>query len=588
MKSIFKFIALFSLISSAVAQPGGSPPVPIRAVLDKTAVAVGGKARVAFVFDVPKRHHITDVANGLFFVDLKDTLDLTFTEPEFPKGKKFKGDVVYTKTVVVYSTVSADSAAVPGIRTFPVSIGYQICQEFGNEVCFLPEEKELLLKIEVVPSGTSIFPTKDKIFSEAGPPSDVEPKDGLEGRLVGALEQGSWLAFLLVFLGGILASFTPCVYPVIPITIGYIGARSTGRPLRGFGLSVIFVLGIALIYSTLGLISAATGTLFGSISGSPYIIVLVAVIFALMGLSMIGAFEIALPSSWQGKLQTGEKKKGLLGPLVVGMVSGLIMAPCVGPLIVALLAWVARTHNLLLGWALLFVFSLGLGVLFLVIGTFAGAIQALPKAGVWMEGVKKGFGWILLGAALFLFRPLLPQQIYFFLWGALLVIFAVFSGAFDTLSEAASSGKRFWKAILLIFFLIGAIYLYRGLVTEVGVAPKGGVAWEVNKESEVLAKAMREDKPILIDVYADWCVACKELDEKTYIVPEVVQRLANFALLKLDFTKPSPWVEEMKRKYDITGMPTVIFLDPSGEEITRFTGFKPASELLALMDDSGL
>jgi thiol:disulfide interchange protein DsbD len=589
MKSVVKFIFFCLLVSSAFALPEGAPVVPIRAVLDQTAVAVGGQARLALVFEVPKRYHITDVANGLFFVNLKDTLDLTFMKPEFPKGKKVKGDIVYRKTVIVYSTVSADSAAEPGLRVFPVMVGYQVCQDFGNEVCFLPEEKEVLLKIEVVPAGTSVFPTKDKIFGAAAPPSDVEPKSGLEGRLAEALEQGSWLAFLLVFLGGILTSFTPCVYPVIPITIGYIGARSTGRPLRGFRLSAIFVLGIALVYSTLGLISAATGTLFGSISGSPYIMVVVAAIFALMGLSMLGAFDIALPASWQGKLQTGEKKRGLLGPLVVGMISGLVMAPCVGPLIVALLAWVAKTQNLLLGWALLFVFSLGLGLLFLVIGTFAGAIQALPKAGVWMEGVKKGFGWILIGAALFLFRSLLPQQFYFFLWGVLLVIFAVFSGAFDALSETASSGKRLWKAILLIFFLVGAIYLYRGLATEIAVPSKGSVvAWQVNKEPEVLAKALREDKSILIDVYADWCVACKELDEKTYIVPEVAERLKNFALLKLDFTRSSPWAEEMKRKYEITGMPTVIFLDPSGEEITRFTGFKSAGDFLALMDTHNL
>ncbi len=589
MKSVVKFIFFCLLVPSAFAQPEGAPPVPIRAVLDQTAIPAGGMARLALVFEVPKRYHITDIANGLFFVNIKDTLDLAFTKPEFPKGKKFKGDIVYLKTVAVYSTVSADSTAEPGLRVVPVTVGYQVCQEFGNEVCFLPEEKEVLLKIEVVPSGTSIFPTKEKIFGAISPPSDMEPRSGLEGRLADALERGSWLAFLLVFLGGILTSFTPCVYPVIPITIGYIGARSTGRPLRGLGLSAIFVLGIALVYSTLGLISAATGTLFGSISGSPYIIVVVAAIFALMGLSMLGAFDIALPASWQGKLQTGEKKRGLLGPLVVGMVSGLVMAPCVGPLIVALLAWVAKTQNLLLGWALLFVFSLGLGLLFLVIGTFAGAIQALPKAGVWMEGVKKGFGWILIGAALFLFRPLLPQSVYFFLWGALLVVFAVFSGAFDALSETASSGKRLRKAILLIFFLVGAIYLYRGLATEIAVSAKGGVvAWQVNKEPEVLAKALREDKSVVIDVYADWCVACKELDEKTYVVPEVAERLKDFALLKLDFTRSSPWVEEMKRKYEITGMPTVIFLEPSGEEIARFTGFKSAGDLLALMDDHGL
>jgi thiol:disulfide interchange protein DsbD len=167
----------------------------------------------------------------------------------------------------------------------------------------------------------------------------------------------------------------------------------------------------------------------------------------------------------------------------------------------------------------------------------------------------------------------------------LLVIFAVFSGVFDALAETTGAGKRLWRAVLLICIIIGAIFLYRGLGFGV-TAPltSEATAWQVNQESEVLVKARSEGKPVLIDVYADWCVACRELDEKTYVVPEVAERLGKFELLKLDFTRPSPWVEEMKQKYKITGMPTVIFLDPSGSEITRFAGFKPADHLLALMD----
>ena len=501
MKHIFKLgILLLFVTSMALAQPEGAPPVPVQAVLDHTGIPVGVTARRAFGFEVPDRHHITDVENGLFYVTLPDTLGLPFGKPEFPKGVKYKGETAYQGRVVVFDSVSALPDAEPGVRSFPVTVGYQICQEFGNEVCFLPEEKQVPLKIEVVASGTSVLPANEETFGAvAPPPAEVKPRTGLEGKLIGALERGSWLAFLLVFLGGILTSFTPCVYPVIPITIGFIGARSTGKPLRGLGLSAIFVLGIAIIYSGLGLLSAATGTLFGSISGSPYVMIGVAVIFAVMGFSMLGAFEIALPASWQGKLQSGSKKTGLLGPLLVGMVSGLVMAPCVGPVIVALLAWVAKTQSLFLGWALLFVFSLGLGLLFLVIGTFAGAIQALPKAGGWMEGIKKGFGWILMGAALFLLRSLITPSVYFFLWGALLVIFSVFSGAFDALADSAGAGKRLGKAVLLIVFLIGAIYLYRGLVPQGTVAPeRASLEWRINDESDVLREAQNAGKPVVI------------------------------------------------------------------------------------------
>ncbi len=597
MKILFKLSTLLLIaISMALAQPEGAPPVPVQAVLDHTGIPAGGEARLAFVFNVPDKHHITDVENGLFYVTLPDTLGLHFSKPEFPKGVKYKGETAYQGKVIVFDSVSTLPDAEPGLRSFPVTIGYQVCQEFGNEVCFLPEEKQITLEIEVVASGTGVLPANEETFGAAVPPAKIETKTGLEGKLIGALERGSWMAFLLVFIGGILTSFTPCVYPVIPITIGFIGARSTGKPLRGLGLSAIFVLGIAIVYSSLGLISAMTGTLFGSISGSPYVMWGVAAIFALMGLSMLGAFEIALPASWLGgpvnleeKLKTGGKIKELLGILVVGMVSGLVMAPCVGPVIVALLAWVAKTHNLFLGWALLFVFSLGLGLLFLVIGTSAGAIQALPKAGKWMENIKKGFGWILFGAALFLLRSLIPPSVYFFLWGALLVIFSVFSGAFDSLTESAGSGKRLGKAVLLIVFLMGAIYLYRGLVPTATVGThRTALEWRVNDELDVLTEAQEAGKPVVIDVYADWCVACIELDEKTWVVPEVVERLNNFSRLKLDFTRSSAWVEEMKQKYAITGMPTVIFLGPSGDEVVRFTGFKSAGGVLTLLDENNL
>ncbi len=268
------------------------------------------------------------------------------------------------------------------------------------------------------------------------------------------------------------------------------------------------------------------------------------------------------------------------------------MAPCVGPVIVALLAWVAQTHNLLLGWSLLFVFSLGLGVLFLVIGAFAGAIKGLPRAGAWMDGIKHGFGWLLLAAALYLLRLTIPQPYYSLAWAVLLIVFAVFAGAFDSMPSDAGAGKRLKKALTLIAFLIGAMMLFHAFSpspsANVASAEKSSVTWLVNKEEQAWADAKSGGKPVLVDVYADWCVACVELDEKTYTVPKVVDRVGNFVRLKLDFTKETPWVKEMKTKYRITGMPTVILYNPAGEEVTRFTGFKPADAFVALLDQHQL
>ncbi|MBI5059768.1 thioredoxin family protein [candidate division KSB1 bacterium] len=594
MKRIFSFclISILAFSGGLARAEDAAPALPVRAVLNLTAIAAGGSAELGVLFDVPKGHHITDVEYGLFFVETPDTFGLDFGTAAFPAGIKFHDERAYRGKNLVRIPVQAAADVPAAMYSVPIKIGYQICQEFGQEICFLPEERELTLNVNVVAAGTKVDEANADVFKSAATASEPERKlkRSLEDRLMAALEQGSWMAFLIAFIGGVLASFTPCVYPVIPITIGYIGGSSGGKPLRGLGLSAIFALGIAVVYSSLGLFAAATGSIFGSISGSPLVNVVIALVFGLMGVSMLGVFDIALPSALQTALSGGSSRRGLFGPLLLGMASGLVMAPCVGPIIVALLAWVAKTGNLFYGWALLFVFSFGLGLLFLVIGTFSGAIQALPRAGAWMEAVKKGFGWILLAGALYMLRFVVPEPYYTLAWAVLLVIASVFLGAFDSLTTDSTSGRRLGKAVALLIFLVGAISMFKALGPRSGVVETGGteVTWLVNEEEQALAQAQTESKPLLIDVYADWCAACVELDERTYIVPDVVARVDGFVRLKLDFTKETEWVKEMKAKYKITGMPTVILYDATGDEVTRFTGFKPARDFLSLLDEHNL
>jgi thiol:disulfide interchange protein DsbD len=577
------------ILAMATAAPAQdvSPSVPVRAVWNVSALPVSGKAELGVVFYVPPKHHITDVDFGLFFVQIADTLGMQFDKPIFPPGERFGEERAYRGRTLVRMPVTVTDSAQPGNYTLPMGVGYQICQEFGQEVCFLPVERTVEFAAIVVPRGTTVVAANANIFA---PMPEVAATISLEDRLIAALEKGSWLAFVLVFLGGVLTSFTPCVYPVIPITIGYIGGASRGSPWRGLRLSALFALGIAIVYSSLGLLAAATGALFGVVSGSPVVSVIVAVIFAVMGFSMLGAFDIALPSALQTSLSGGAARRGFFGPLLLGMASGLVMAPCVGPLIVALLAWVSKTGSLIYGWALLFVFSLGLGLLFLVIGTFAGALQALPRAGAWMDVIKKAFGWILLSAALYLLRYVIPQPYFTLAWVVLLIVFSVFAGAFDMLTPETGAARRLWKAAALIPLVLGVILLFRvfGPSGKMTTAPAGSVEWIINDEEKALAEAESGGKPMIVDVYADWCAACVELDHRTYNRPEVVSRLDGLVRLKLDFTRETEWVKEMKRKYRITGMPTVIFYDPAGEEITRFAGFKSERDFIALLDRHGL
>jgi len=214
---------------------------------------------------------------------------------------------------------------------------------------------------------------------------------GLEGYIQGA----PLIAYIAVFVGGIVVSFTPCVYPVIPITISYIGAASAGSKGRSFLLSLFYVLGIALTYSILGGIAALTGRLFGEISTSPLVYFLIGNLCLILGLSMLGVFELPIPGFLKGQ-KTFSKGKGIMASFLVGAASGLIMGPCAAPPLLVILAYVATRQNLIFGMTLLFVFAFGMGLILIVLGTFAGLLTSLPKAGAWLERIKKVFGWILI------------------------------------------------------------------------------------------------------------------------------------------------------------------------------------------------
>lgn len=216
---------------------------------------------------------------------------------------------------------------------------------------------------------------------------------GLEGYL-GA---SPFLAFIAVFLGGVLTSFTPCVYPMIPITIAYIGGRSGGSRLKGFSLSIFYVIGIAVTYSALGAFAALTGKFFGSASTNPIIYLAVGNIFILLGLSMLDAFTIPIPSFLAGR-RTGNKSGGRIGAFLVGLLAGTVAAPCTAPVLGVVLTFVAAKQQVVYGVSLLFVFSIGLGTLLIIAGTFAGFMSSLPKSGNWSVIIKKLFGWLMIAA----------------------------------------------------------------------------------------------------------------------------------------------------------------------------------------------
>src|SRR3954453_733370 len=466
----------------------------------------------------------------------------TFT---FSGGQKL---AVFEGTIQIPFTAKLQSG-----DTIKGQLHYQAC---NDTVCLPPRDAEVTIDANAV---TPAAPATSSSFT----PLSAAPKGTApvaNDRLSAAYaEHGLPLTLLILFVGGLALNLTPCVFPMIPITVGFFAMQSDGRRSRRFTLSLAYVIGIVITYSALGVFAALSGRMFGSWLQSPAVLIGFAVLMLVLASSMFGVWEFRVP---QFITNRSAGRAGVAGALTMGLFVGIVAAPSAGPVVVALFTLVAAIAKPTIGMAMFAMLAFGLGFPYLI------ALNVFPKPGEWMVQVKKAMGFVLIAMAFYFLRAVIGETPFPLGAAASLLIGAIF------LFMSRGPRGRVMRLACAFILLIGGVAF--------AIPPRKGA--EVHWQKYDAAVAATTGKPIVIDFFATWCIPCKELDEKTFSDATVAKDLDRFTRVKADLTNADdPIVKELTKRYAIVGVPTVVFIDSSGREQQqlRLTGFEPPDKFLA-------
>ncbi|ONR87738.1 thiol:disulfide interchange protein [Burkholderia cenocepacia] len=564
---------------------------------------------VAFKFSASESPGQVDVrfkiANGYYmyrerFAFAVKSGQATLGEPQFPAGH-VKFDQTFQKDVETYRDevvvrVPVKQAAGP----FELAVTSQGCADEG--ICYPPAEH--VMKVDGAALGAA---SSSGDTAAAGSWFDkVTSADFAQSLLEG---HGFFTIVALYFVAGVVLSLLPCSYPMIPIVSAIIigqGTRATHA--RGFALSLTYVVGMALVYTVLGIAAALVGQSLGAWLQNPWVLGAFGVLLTAFAVSLISGKDIALPERWQnGAAEASSARQGghFVAVAAMGALSALVVGACMTAPLFAVLAFIAHTGNALLGGAALFAMGLGLGVPLLVVGVGAGTV--LPRAGAWMDGVKVFFGIVLLAAALWIVWPVLAGGLKMVLAALWLLIAAAALGLFTPNAGAASIWRRLgrgvgaalaiWAATLLVGLAAGSTDPVKPLavlaartVASGGAATAGAAAADgpafapVRSSGELDALLKTSGRPVMLDFYADWCVSCKEMEHLTFTDARVQARLARLHLVRADVTANNPDDQALLKRFNLFGPPGIIFFDRNGNEIGRVVGYQAADTFLRSLD----
>ncbi len=517
-----------------------------------------------------------------------------------PKHDEYFGDVeTYRGTLRIVLPLTAGAAD----ASAKVLAGFQGCADQG--VCFPPTKRELGVELgngggliaQALGGATAITPQP---IGAAVPATNASAVGDESGRLAALLGSGHLLLILASFFGaGLLLAFTPCMLPMLPILSGIIvGQGNKVSRGRGFALAGAYVLGMAVTYALAGVAAGLSGTLLSAALQNAWVLGGFAAIFVVLALAMFGFYELQLPAALQSRISgsaNAQRGGSFIGVTIMGVLSALIVGPCIAAPLAGALLYIARTGDAVLGGSALFTMALGMGLpLVLVAGA---ARELLPKAGPWMESVKKTFGVMLLALAIWLLGPVLPTTVFMLAWAALLIVSAVFLHALDSLPPQARGWTRFWKGIGVIALVAGVSLVLGALsgardplqplaaLRGVTAVESAGLQFERVKSAAELDRRLAEGRPVMLDFYADWCVSCKEMERFTFSDARVQAALGDTLLLRADVTANDDEDKALLKRFGLFGPPAILFFDTTAHEYAplRVIGYQKTEAFLGTL-----
>ncbi|MBE9525667.1 MAG: protein-disulfide reductase DsbD, partial [Proteobacteria bacterium] len=558
------------------------------------------KNQLSAIFSIADKHYLYKDKLKFELINADGfAIDLPILPKGKPKNDEYLGDYeAYYKDLVIDLPISGNGDT---SKPLVVKATYQGCSESG--ICYPKVKKNVELDV----SSFSLSTTTQKTnITPNTSTSEKQSSDTLQSEqdiLAGILSsENTFIALITFFLIGLGLAFTPCVFPMIPILSGIVAGQGDKAGNNAFVMSVVYVLSMAVVYTMVGVIAGLSGKNIQVIFQDPWVLSSFALIFIALSLSMFGFYNLQLPSSLQSKLsEFSNKQEGgtLIGVAIMGVLSALIVGPCMAPPLMGILLFIGQTGDPILGGSALFVMSLGMGVPLVIIGTSAGKL--MPRAGVWMDTVKAVFGVSMLAVAIWMMERVLPGVIIMWLWAILLLASGVYMGALTPIHDNTTGWARLWKSIGLVFMLYGSLLIigassgnddyFQPLKNSFAYSSANNgsvkvqhVAFEKIKSNEdlqqKLAQAKQENKMVMLDFYADWCVYCKKMESTTFKSDKVISALDNFIVLQADVTEMDELDEALLKAYKIPAPPAILFFKPQTGEAKNFrlVGYKDGDE----------